>query len=200
MYRFFVLLIVCWVWSVETLHAQTDDSYMPYRNPRTAHLYQVDTIEVDGIVYERILDKKETDRITFVLWNIENCLGSQSYRLKDGSRPPKKDESYNHGKVDMAAMRRAIRSAFTAEENRILGEEKAKISMYLVFDVDTGAVLEVDFINRPTKMMLSLPLSRFATFEKNIKRWVTTHVTDPDTRQLQFVSTLIILKFPLEDY
>ncbi len=55
-------------------------------------------------------------------------------------------------------------------------------------------------MNDPTKTMLSLPLSRFATFEKNIKRWVTTHVTDPDTRQLQFVSTFIILKFPLEDY
>ena len=200
MYRFFVLLIVCWVWSVETLHAQTDDSYMPYRNPRTAHLFQVDTIEVDGITYERILDKKETNRITFILWNIENHLGSQAYRLKDGSRPPKKDESYDHGKVDMAAMRRAIRNAFTAEENRILGEEKARISMYLVFDVDTGTVLEVDFINHATPTLISLPLSKFATLEKNIKQYVTTKITDPDTLQLQFVSTFIMLKFPLEDY
>ncbi len=100
----------------------------------------------------------------------------------------------------MTAMRRAIRSAFTAEENRILGEEKAQIWMNLVFDVDTGAVLEVDFMNDPTPILVSLPLSKFATLEKNIKRWVTTHVTDPDTRQLQFVSTLVILKFPLEDY
>ena len=132
MYRFFVLLIVCWVWSVETLHAQTDDSYMPYRNPRTAHLFQVDTIEVDGITYERIMEKNETNRVTFALANIENRLSSQGYRLKDGGRPPKKDEWYDHGKVDMTAMRRAIRCAFTAEENRILGEEKARISMYLV--------------------------------------------------------------------
>ncbi len=100
----------------------------------------------------------------------------------------------------MTAMRRAIRSAFTAEENRILGEEKAQIWMNLVFDVDTGTVLEVDFMNDPTPTLVSLPLSKFATLEKNIKRWVTTHVTDPDTRQLQFVSTLVILKFPLEDY
>lgn len=183
-----------------SLHAQTDDSYMPYRNPRTAHLFQVDTIEVDGITYERIMEKNGTNRVTFDLANIENRLSSQWYRLKDGSRPPKKDESYDHGKVDMTAMRRAIRSVFTAEENRILGEEKAQIWMNLVFDVDTGAVLEVDFINRPTPTLVSLPLSKFATFEKNIKRWVTTHVTDPDTRQLQFVNTLVILKFPLEDY
>lgn len=183
-----------------SLHAQTDDSYMPYRNPRTAHLFQVDTIEVDGITYERIMEKNGTNRVTFDLANIENRLSSQWYRLKDGSRPHKKDESYDHGKVDMTAMRRAIRSVFTAEENRILGEEKAQIWMNLVFDVDTGAVLEVDFINRPTPTLVSLPLSKFATFEKNIKRWVTTHVTDPDTRQLQFVNTLVILKFPLEDY
>ena len=146
------------------------------------------------------MEKNETNRITFALWNIGNSLSNQPYRLKDGSRPPKKEEWYDHGKVDMTAMRRAIRSAFTAEENRILGEEKAQIWMNLIFDVDTGVVLEVNFMNDPTKTMLSLPLSRFATFEKNIKRWVTTHVTDPDTRQLQFVSTLIILKFPLEDY
>ena len=183
-----------------SLHAQTDDSYMPYRNPRTAHLFQVDTIEVDGITYERILDKKETNRITFALANIENRLSSQWYRLKDGSRPPKKDEWYDHGKVDMTAMRRAIRSAFTAEENRILGEEKARIGMYLVFDVDTGTVLEVDFINHATPTLISLPLSKFATLEKNIKQYVTTKITDPDTLQLQFVSTFIMLKFPLEDY
>ena len=183
-----------------SLHAQTDDSYMPYRNPRTAHLFQVDTIEVDGITYERILDKKETNRITFALANIENRLSSQWYRLKDGSRPPKKDEWYDHGKVDMTAMRRAIRSAFTAEENRILGDEKARIGMYLVFDVDTGAVLEVNFINHVTPTLISLPLSKFATLEKNIKQYVTTKITDPDTLQLQFVSTFIMLKFPLEDY
>ena len=183
-----------------SLHAQTDDSYMPYRNPRTAHLFQVDTIEVDGITYERILDKKETNRITFALANIENRLSSQWYRLKDGSRPPKKDEWYDHGKGDMTAMRRAIRSAFTAEENRILGDEKARIGMYLVFDVDTGAVLEVNFINHVTPTLISLPLSKFATLEKNIKQYVTTKITDPDTLQLQFVSTFIMLKFPLEDY
>ncbi len=199
MRRSVISLIVCSVWSVSTLYAQNAD-YTPFRNPKYAHLYQVDTIAVDGISYERIVDKRETGPLIFFLSNTANRLGDEAYRLKDGSRPPKKEESYDHGKVDMTAMRRAIRCAFTAEENRILGEEKARIGMYLVFDVDTGAVLEVNFMNDPTKTMLSLPLSRFATFEKNIKRWVTTHVTDPDTRQLQFVSTLIILKFPLEDY
>ena len=53
-----------------SLHAQTDDSYMPYRNPRTAHLFQVDTIEVDGITYERIMEKNEPNRVTFALANI----------------------------------------------------------------------------------------------------------------------------------
>ena len=199
MKRLFVFFMALFA-GLFSLHAQTDDSYMPYRNPRTAHLFQVDTIEVDGITYERILDKKETNRITFALANIENRLSSQWYRLKDGSRPPKKDEWYDHGKVDMTAMRRAIRSAFTAEENRILGEEKARIGMYLVFDVDTGAVLEVNFINHVTPTLISLPLSKFATLEKNIKQFVTTKITDPDTLQLQFVSTFIMLKFPLEDY
>ena len=199
MRRSVISLIVCSVWSVSTLHAQNAD-YTPFRNPKYAHLYQVDTIAVDGISYERIVDKRETGPLIFFLSKKAKHMGDEAYPLKDGSRPPKKDESYDHGKVDMTAMRRAIRSAFTAEENRILGEEKARIGMYLVFDVDTGAVLEVNFMNDPTKTMLSLPLSRFATFEKNIKRWVTTHVTDPDTRQLQFVSTFIILKFPLEDY
>ena len=199
MRRSVISLIVCSVWSVSTLHAQNAD-YTPFRNPKYAHLYQVDTIAVDGISYERIVDKRETGPLIFFLSNTANHLGDEAYRLKDGSRPPKKDESYDHGKVDMTAMRRAIRSAFTAKENRILGEEKAQIWMNLVFDVDTGAVLEVDFMNDPTPILVSLPLSKFATLEKNIKRWVTTHVTDPDTRQLQFVSTLVILKFPLEDY
>ncbi len=199
MRRSVISLIVCSVWSVSTLHAQNAD-YTPFRNPKYAHLYQVDTIAVDGISYERIVDKRETGPLIFFLSNTANHLGDEAYRLKDGSRPPKKDEWYDHGKVDMTAMRRAIRSAFTAEENRILGEEKAQIWMNLVFDVDTGAVLEVDFMNDPTPILVSLPLSKFATLEKNIKRWVTTHVTDPDTRQLQFVSTLVILKFPLEDY
>ncbi len=199
MRRSVISLIVCSVWSVSTLHAQNAD-YTPFRNPKYAHLYQVDTIAVDGISYERIVDKRETGPLIFFLSNTANHLGDEAYRLKDGSRPPKKEESYDHGKVDMTAMRRAIRSAFTAEENRILGEEKAQIWMNLVFDVDTGTVLEVDFMNDPTPTLVSLPLSKFATLEKNIKRWVTTHVTDPDTRQLQFVSTLVILKFPLEDY
>ena len=199
MRRSVISLIVCSVWSVSTLHAQNAD-YTPFRNPKYAHLYQVDTIAVDGISYERIVDKRETGPLIFFLSNTANHLGDEAYRLKDGGRPPKKDEWYDHGKVDMTAMRRAIRSAFTAEENRILGEEKAQIWMNLVFDVDTGTVLEVDFMNDPTPTLVSLPLSKFATLEKNIKRWVTTHVTDPDTRQLQFVSTLVILKFPLEDY
>ncbi len=199
MRRSVISLIVCSVWSVSTLHAQNAD-YTPFRNPKYAHLYQVDTIAVDGISYERIVDKRETGPLIFFLSNTANHLGDEAYRLKDGSRPPKKDESYDHGKVDMTAMRRAIRSAFTAEENRILGEEKAQIWMNLVFDVDTGTVLEVDFMNDPTSILVSLPLSKFATLEKNIKRWVTTKVTDPDTLMLRFVGTFIMLKFPLEDY
>ncbi len=200
MYRFFVLLIVCWVWSVETLHAQTDDSYMPYRNPQTAHLYQIDTVEVDGIVYERILNKSNTNRNTFYLRSTANKLGDASYCLKNGSPAPKQEDQYKHGTVDMNAMRQAVATTFSQEENRRLGEEKSSIWMYLVFDVDSGKVLEVYFVNDPTKTMLSLPLSRFATFEKNIKRWVTTKVTDPDTLMLRFVGTFIMLKFPLEDY
>ena len=181
------------------LHAQNAD-YTPFRNPKYAHLYQVDTIAVDGISYERIVDKRETGPLILFLCKKSKNIGDETYPFKDGSRPPKKEESYDHGKVDMTAMRRAIRSAFTAEENRILGEEKARIGMYLVFDVDTGAVLEVNFINHATPTLISLPLSKFATLEKNIKRWVTTHVTDSDTLMLRFVGTFIMLKFPLEDY
>ena len=91
MRRSVISLIVCSVWSVSTLHAQNAD-YTPFRNPKYAHLYQVDTIAVDGISYERIVDKRETGPLILFLSNKAKNLGDVAYRLNDCSSPPQKDE------------------------------------------------------------------------------------------------------------
>ena len=56
------------------LHAQNAD-YTPFRNPKYAHLYQVDTIAVDGISYERIVDKRETGPLFLFLCKTAKNIG-----------------------------------------------------------------------------------------------------------------------------
>lgn len=52
---------------------------------------------------------------------------------------------------------------------------------------DKGRVVECSFILPMTSVAQSLPKERFATLEQKVKQYITTIITDEDTKKLKYV-------------
>lgn len=154
----------------------------------------VERVEGGGIVYE--LEKTPVS-LTYV--NVRNSdKGEAAYVLLDGTPAPGSWTDYDSGKLDVDALQRVIREVFTARELEDLKTTKTRLTLCFVYD-NKGAVIEVCMHFNATSAAKALPVERIAELEKQIKKEVTTHITDKATLQLQFTGGAVAYNFKSMD-
>jgi hypothetical protein len=142
-----------------------------------AQNYYTDKSEVtaNGIIY------KVTDmgKYVFSLHNISNTLGDETETYyKDG----RKLEYENYYKIRTKPLAGTMAKAFTetftkAEYNELRKIKDALMIIHFFINPD-GTIIELRFTLDKEPEMLSIPPSKFALLEKNLKKYVTFELSD----------------------
>ncbi len=165
--------------------------------------YDIDTVENDGMLFEHIISMRYKDRLpkSQSIDNLSNVMMSNDITLRDGSPLPRLLETYSHGEVYMAGLKRALSETFCnyKTQNEQMGVAKDYMWIYLIFSSETGTVLEVSFSTSASETVLSLPITLWATLEQKIKEYVYTDLSEAEeAHQLSWLFTAILVQFPVE--
>ncbi len=173
-------------------------------NPIFNDKYVIDTIYyADDVVYEHIISRsaKNGKPSRLSIDNLSNVMMSNDITLRDGSPLPRLLETYSHGEVYMAGLKRALSETFCnyKTQNEQMGVAKDYMWIYLIFSSETGKALEVSFSTSASETVLSLPITLWATLEQKIKDYVYTDLSDAEeSRQLSWLFTAIMARFSIE--
>ncbi len=177
---------------------QRQKSY--FHDPNLSQMFSIDTIDVGGVMYERVFrNGHKSNRLS--IENLSNVMTNGDRRLKDGSPLPRPLETYSHGEVYMAGLKRALSETFCnyKTQNEQMGQAGDHIGIFLVFSSETGEVLEVAFSTSASGALQSLPMTIWATLEQKIKEYVYTDLSNAEeSKQLAWISTMIMVRFPVE--
>lgn len=131
--------------------------------------YNRDNVTADGITFA-----VKRSKYTFLLSNVLNCKDEiPNWYYKDGTELTTEEEiNAVFFKPFPGTIERAVRETFTEKEVaslRLLRE--APIAVYYVISPE-GDILELAYSITAIPQMLSLPPSKFALLEKNLKKYV----------------------------
>lgn len=128
----------------------------------------------------------EQTQFVMYITNHNNNKQDSLFYYKDGRRADGTWDDYAMAEMNKDGINRAIDETFTASEIESLKSSQTAITITYVFN-DKGLVLECSFIIPRRPAALALPKERFATLEQKIKQYVTTTITDENTKKLKYV-------------
>ena len=143
---------------------------------------EVEQVSAGGITY--ILDKTP---ISYFFDNIENTKYDIPYVNLDGTLAAGTWEDYDAGTLDETTLDKVIREVFTPQELADFKATNTRMSLFFIFD-SNGKIIEASFRFNAKAPVIMLPVERIAQLEIRMKAEVTTHITDPATKNLQFVA------------
>ncbi len=124
------------------------------------------------------------------LSNVRNTLSRQQQQTLQGE--PVLPWDIEMGELDFDAFKRAFTETFTEEEAVDMRDRKARIRLFLTKD-GNGALLEVAFTFYALPGMPIFPPSKYASYEKNLKKYVRWKTITDDERKLKFTHESMLL-------
>ena len=118
------------------------------------------------------------------LSNVRNTLSRQQQQTLQGE--PVLPWDIEMGELDFDAFKRAFTETFTEEEAVDMRDRKARIRLFLTKD-GNGALLEVAFTFYALPGMPIFPPSKYASYEKNLKKYVRWKTITDDERKLNIM-------------
>ncbi len=141
-----------------------------------------EVITAEGITY--YVENKY--QYYYSLNNVENELIDRDMEDLNGNIINPFEHEYEGGELDFDSFERAFRETFSDEEAIRLRDAKSRIYVYMTKN-SKGEVLEVAFSVIISPVTLAIPPSKFARYEKNLKKYVRWKNITEDEKKLKFM-------------
>lgn len=141
-----------------------------------------EVITADGISF--FVESKH--QFYYTLNNVENELIDRDMEDLNGNIVSPFDHEYVGGELDFDSFKQAFRETFSDEEAIRLRDAKSRIYVYMTKN-SKGEVLEVAFSVIISPVTLAIPPSKFARYEKNLKKYVRWKNITEDEKKLKFM-------------
>ncbi len=158
---------MCWIVAAQTVFAQN------YYSEST-------TLTADGITFT----VKNKYGVYYNLENAQNVVSHRPTEYLDGTNAEPWD--YDPGEIDVESFKKAFTETFTEEEGARLRDGKDAIWVILVKN-NRGEVLEVSFSARISPRTSAIPPSKYALYERNLKKYVRWKTITDDEKKLNIM-------------
>ncbi len=164
-------------------------------------LFGISYVSVAQAQYPYMDGTTETaDEITFYVERIvPNCIQLKNVCNTLSDRQPENLQGepvipweIEMGELDVEAFKRAFEESFTEDEQILMKERGSKIRLFLTKD-SNGSLLEVSFLIYALPGMPIFPPSKFAQYEKNLKKYVRWKNITEDEKKLKFIHESMLL-------
>ena len=158
---------MCWIVAAQTVFAQN------YYSEST-------TLTADGITFT----VKNKYGMYYEVENAQNVVSHRPTEYLDGTNAEPWD--YDPGEIDVESFKKAFTETFTEEEGARLRDGKDAIWVILVKN-NRGEVLEVSFSARISPRTSAIPPSKYALYERNLKKYVRWKTITDDEKKLNIM-------------
>ena len=158
---------MCWIVAAQTFFAQN------YYSEST-------TLTADGITFT----VKNKYGMYYEVENAQNVVSHRPTEYLDGTNAEPWD--YDPGEIDVESFKKAFTETFTEEEGARLRDGKDAIWVILVKN-NRGEVLEVSFSARISPRTSAIPPSKYALYERNLKKYVRWKTITDDEKKLNIM-------------
>ena len=138
------------------------------------------TLTADGITFS----VESIYNVFYRLQNAENVYSHRPTEYLDGTNAEPWD--YDPGEIDVESFKKAFTETFTEEEGARLRDGKDAIWVALVKN-NRGEVLEVSFSARISPRTSAIPPSKYALYERNLKKYVRWKTITDDEKKLNIM-------------